>query len=124
MSWKKKQNPCKYCKEYDSDDDCNEYNDQKGCKTKVINCKPNVIVRRPKIIQCEPTIIKYKPEIVKCRPKIVKWYKPTVTYCETETKKIGCKPKITCKPKNKCDLVDPIDDYIDDGDYYKRIDEN
>jgi hypothetical protein len=100
---KKKRCPCKYCKEYESDDECSEHSDHdhKYSEPKVINCKPNVIIRRPKIIKCEPTIIKYKPEIIKCHPKIIKWYEPEVTYCDTETKKIGCKPIVKCDKHHK-----------------------
>jgi hypothetical protein len=101
MSVSKKHCPCRYCNEYESDDDCSEHSDQedKCHEPKVINCKPEVIVRRPKIIKCEPVIIKYKPEIIECHPKIIKWYEPKITRCETETKQIGCEPKVKC---NKC----------------------
>lgn len=96
-----RQCPCKHCKQYESDD-CSEHSDQKDkChKPQVLNCKPNVIVRRPKIIKCEPTIIKYKPVIIKCHPKIIKWYEPKIIHCETETKRIGCRPKVKCNHGN------------------------
>lgn len=90
--------PCDYCKRYESDDECSEHSDQedKNRKPKIINCKPEVIVRRPKIIKCQPKIIKYRPEIINCRPKTIHWYEPKIVYCDTETKKIGCKPIVKC----------------------------
>lgn len=141
---KKKKKPCKKCKEYESDDECDEYIDNENySKPKVINCKPKVIVRKPKIIQCEPTIIKYKPEIIKCRSKIIKWYKPKITHHESKTKKIGCEAKVTCwdddcyKKDNHKKLYkeskirdddhnnyDDHDNYNNDEDNYERIGRN
>ncbi len=90
---------CHKLKENDSDDSDQEDNCD---KTKVINCKPHVIIHRPKIIKNKPTIIKYKPEIIERHPKIIKWYKPTHR-CESETKVIGCKPHVTCDSDSDSD---------------------
>lgn len=94
---------CKHCKEYESGDECSEHSDQEDkCREpKVVNCKPDVIVRRPKIIKCKPKIIKYKPEIIECRPKIIKWYEPKIIHCKPETKKIGCEPKVKCDKNHR-----------------------